>query len=772
MNRLRVVIAMFAMFVCAGEIFAQAQIDTIAGTGSAGYTGDGGPALSATINDPQGIAYDGAGNLYIADNLNFVIRKVDAQTGVITTVAGNGSQGSSGDDGFATNAQLGSPVGIAVDQFGNIYIADQSNHRVRVVDVVSGVIVTIAGNGMVGFAGDGGPATSARLNNPQGVAVDTVGHIYIADTLNFRIRRVDFFTGIISTIAGTGFPASTGDGGPSTSAGLSSPRRVAVDPLTNDIYILDRAANARIRRIDFSNGIITTVAGGGMTIADSGIATDLNLGPLTDLAIDDNGVLYIGASFRVWKVENGMAEVIAGTGLGGYGGDGGDPLLAQFNNMSGVAFRATQTSHEIVLSDRTNHRIRKITVPLVNENYEGDTIAGTGIAGYSGNGGPAIQAQINSPQGLAYDGAGNLYIADNQNFVIRKVNAQTGVITTVAGNGQQGYSGDGGPATSARLGSPVGIHLDFLGNIFIADKSNHRVRFVDVFSGEIFTIAGNGLAGSTGDGVLATSAQLNNPQGVAVDSNGNLYIADTGNHRIRRVNGSTGIITTICGTGTPSSTGDGGLAINAGLTSPRRIAIDEANNIYILDRAANARIRRIDFSSGIISTIAGGGNTIADSGPATSLNLGTLTDLAIDENNDLILTSNLRVWRVSGGIATVIAGTGMQGYGGDSKTHDPLLATYNNLSGVAVNADNEIVLSDRSNHRIRQIIDNISIPGDLTGDGVVNVADLFQLLAAWGPCGDCNPGSCPADITNSAGTGPDCEVNVYDLFLLLANWTP
>jgi len=198
--------------------FAQ-DITSVVGTPMAvGYSGDGGPATSALLRDPQGIAFDGAGNLYIADNQNFVIRRVDATTGIITTIAGTGSAGFSGDGGPTTLATFSSPVGICVDPAGNLYIADQSNNRIRRVDGVTGIITTFAGNGHISFSGDGGPATSAKLNTPQGVAADRFGNVYIGDVATSRVRRVDTATGVIVTVAGTGIPTSNGDGGPATSA--------------------------------------------------------------------------------------------------------------------------------------------------------------------------------------------------------------------------------------------------------------------------------------------------------------------------------------------------------------------------------------------------------------------------------------------------------------------------------------------------------------------------------------------------------------------------
>ena len=332
---------------------AQATITTFAGTGVPGFSGDGGPAVQARLNSPHGVAVDGAGNVYVADNWNHRIRKVDP-SGTTATIAGTGVSGFSGDGGPAVQARLNSPHGVAVDGAGNVYVADNWNHRIRKVDP-SGTTATIAGTGVSGFSGDGGPAVQARLNSPHGVAVDGAGDVYVADTNNHRLRRVDS-SGTTATIAGTGVSGFSGDGGPAVQAQLNLPHGVAVDGSGN-VFIAD-TNNHRIRKVD-SSGTITT-------------------------------------------------------------------------------------------------------------------IAGTGVSGFSGDGGPAVQAQLNLPHGVAVDGSGNVFIADTNNHRIRKVDS-SGTITTIAGTGVSGFSGDGGPAVQAQLNLPHGVAVDGSGNVFIADTNNHRI---------------------------------------------------------------------------------------------------------------------------------------------------------------------------------------------------------------------------------------------------------------------------------------------------------
>ena len=393
------------------------RIDTFAGTRA---VRDNGPATEAWLRSPGGVAVDGAGNLFIADTVNHRIRKVDA-AGVITTVAGTGRTGFGGDGGPAVEAWLRSPGGVAVDGAGNLFIADRGNYRIRKVDA-AGVITTVAGTRRFGFSGDGGPAVEARLRNPSGVAADGAGNLFIADRDNYRIRKVDA-AGVITTVAGTGVRGYSGDGGPAVDAHLFSPRGVAVDG-TGNLFIGD-TLNHRIRKVDAS-GVITTVAGTG------------------------------GFGF-------------------GFGGDGGPAIQAALDFPSGVAADGTGN---LFIADTDNHQIRK-----VDASGTITTIAGSGETGlfggaFGGDGGPAIQAALDSPTDVAADGTGNLFIADTGNDRIRKVDA-AGVITTVAGTRRFGFSGDGGPAIQAALFRPEGVNVAVVGGIFGNFLREAAVRILD-----------------------------------------------------------------------------------------------------------------------------------------------------------------------------------------------------------------------------------------------------------------------------------------------------
>jgi RHS repeat-associated protein len=357
------------------------------------------------------------------------------------------------------------------------------------------------------------------------------------------------------------------------------------------------------------------------------------------------------------------------------------------------------------------------------------TVAGSGYDGYSGDNGPAISAGLNYPLGASIDSSGNLYIADDANNRIREVNAATGKIITVAGNGTAGYAGDGAAATNAKLHNPAGTAIDSSGNIYIADELNNAIRKVTVSSGIITTVAGNGTQGSGGDGGPATNANLYHPLGVALDSSGNLYIADASNNRIQEVTSTTGIITTIAGTTSGGYSGDGGLAVNAKLCSPSSVALDSQNNIYIAD-SCNNRVRKITASSGIITTVAGssGSGYSGDGGPATSATMFWPTAVAVDASSNIyilegrtsaapnpancglreVLAANNSTGYGAGNIYT-IGGNGVCGYSGDGGTSTDAYLNDGYGDSIAIDPLGNIFFPDESNFRIRAVGHTITL---------------------------------------------------------------
>ena len=669
-------------------------IQTIAGSRA---IGDGGAAASASLRFPSGVDVDSAGNIYIADAYNHRIRKVTASTGAISTVAGTGSIGYGGDSGPATAARLSFPDDVAVDSDGNLYIADTTNHRIRKVDT-AGDISTFAGTGTSGDSGDGGAATAAQLNFPSGVAVDSSNNLYIADTSNHRIRKVDVTTNIISTVAGTGTAGLSNEGIQATTARLSYPHDIDVDNAGN-LYIAD-TRNFRFRKVD-TMGVITTIAGTGTLgyTGDGGAATAARISQPRGAVVDGDGNLYIADAnnYRIRKVDasTNAISTVAGTVTGGFSGDGGAATGAELFLPYSVAL---DSAGNLYIADWGNHRIRKVTASGTIS-----TVAGTGNVG---DGGSSPAAQLALPQDVAADAAGNLYIADTWNNRIRKVDASTGAISTVAGDGTFGFSGDNGPASSAQLKLPRGVATDAAGNLYISDTNNFRIRKVDASTGVISTVAGDGTYAFGGDNGPASSAQLRSPYGLDVDGSGNIYFVGGRSYRIRRVDASTGTITTVAGGGT--NTNDGIAATTARLSFIDDMAVDSAGNIYIANRGGH-RIRRVDASTNIISTFAGSSSGLVgfsgDGGAAASARLNQPYGVAADAAGNIYIadTNNNRIRRVdavTGNISTV-AGSGQIGYNGEE-----CAATAAHLfrpRGVAVDGAGNLYVADRLNHRVRKV---------------------------------------------------------------------
>jgi trimeric autotransporter adhesin len=632
---------------CVYKMDATGVLTRVAGNGRPGYSGDGGYAASAQLNQPSGIALDGSGNLYIADWYNSRVRKV-SPGGIITTFAGNGSWGSDGDGGPATQAELSYPYGVAVDASGNVYISDYPANRIRKVST-GGTITTFAGKGGGGYSGDGGQATDALLSAPEELAIDSAGNLYVADFGNNRVRKISA-GGIISTVAGTGTGGFSGDEGLATTANLDHPTSVVVDG-TGALYIADRNNN-RIRKVS-SNGIIRTFAGGviSASLGDGGPATGATLSWPCGLALDGSGNLYIADSvhLRLRKVSaDGVITTVAGNGSYDSSGDGGPASSAKLSFPAAVVFDG---SGNLYISDAYNHKVRKVSSAGIIT-----TVAGSGAFQCSGDGGQATSAGFGRPRQLAFDGSGNLYIVDHLCHQVRKV-APSGIITTVAGTGSQGFSGDGGLATAAKLSYPLGTAVDAAGNLYIADFGNQRVRKVTT-TGVISTVAGTGVIGFSGDGGPAVNAQLNSPESIAFDSAGSLYIADSYNRRVRKISAD-GVITTVAGNGSNGQGGDGVPALSTAV-NPNGVATDGAGNLYIAD-AVN-QIRKVS-RDGTISTIAGTGwpGYSGDGGPATSAQLDYPVGLVVDGSGNVYFADSfsnaVRVLRPAGSATVLAIGT-------------------------------------------------------------------------------------------------------------------
>lgn len=566
-------------------------INTIAGTGAAGFGGDRELATAALLNAPSGLAFEVADNLlYIADTGNNRIRCVNLTTGKIRTAAGTGAVGNTGDNGAPVAATLSAPTAVAVDAGGGLYIADTGNHRVRLVS--AGLITAFAGDGTQGFGGDGGAAAAAQLDAPCGVAVDSAGHLYIADRGNRRVRKVDATNGDIETFAGTGANGDGGDDGPAIAATFNTVCAVAVDS-ADDVYIVDRGHH-RVRKVTVADDNISAFAGTG-TQGFDGDDFDATAAELdTPLAVACGGEeVFIADSVnhRVRRVD-GAADIhtCAGDGNNGHAGDANQlAAAARLNAPGGLAY--DRGSHVLYVADTGNHRVRRVDL----RSRVISCIAGDGTQGFGGDDGDALLAQLDTPTDVAYDYMGDvLYICDSGNNCIRALSLPTGQVTTFAGDGHAAFAGDGGAPGVASLHTPVAVAVDSSRNVYVATIGDHRVRMIaydeitDTFT--MGTLAGTGVQGNTGDGAAANVAQIDTPQGLVVDGAGVVYISCTPQARVRKV--EDGNITTLVGTGAAGFAGDGGLPGAAQISGPRGLAVDQAGRSLFIADTGNRRIRR------------------------------------------------------------------------------------------------------------------------------------------------------------------------------------
>jgi sugar lactone lactonase YvrE len=696
--------AMIVLSILSSSSFHAQSIQTIAGGGP---LGDGRPATEALLRKPWRLAFDLQGNLYIADGGNGRVRRVDATTGIITTVAGGGTSGL-GDGGPATAAELLNSIGLAIDAAGNIFSGQRG--RVRRVDAVTGTITTYAGGGNPPDGlGDGGPATDAILTyDVPGLAFGPDGSLYIADGRS-RVRRIDKVTRIISTVAGTDAEGFSGDGGPAVLATFSRPKGLAFDA-AGHLYVADNANN-RVRKIDRVSGVITTVAGDGewTNINDGMPATQASVWFPEGMTFDAAGNMYVNSCCtRVRRIDakTGVITTIAGGSDKGPGfpGDGGPATEAFIEFPHDV--KIDPSSGWLAVCDFGAERIRRIDLSTGII----DTIAGGGPIG---DGGAATAGQLFGPGGVVADDEGGIYIADTASDRVRYVGLDDGVLRTIAGTGDPIHLGDGGPAAQASLITPYALDRDREGNLYVGERFGW-IRRIDRATGVITTIGGNGSAQHSGDGGPATAAGIGNAYGIAVDGMGNVFVAEQSGDgspehpyesRVRRIDAATGIITTVAGNGESGFSGDGGPAVQAGLSVVEGIAIDASGNLFMAD-VGNGRVRRVDASSGIITTVAGGGSeTPADGVQATQVRLWMPRDVEVDAEGDLYIVGSfegvLRVDRVSGALS-IVAGTNDLGFVGDGgPARDALF--FMTPAGVDVDASGNVFVADGGNHRIRAI---------------------------------------------------------------------
>lgn len=596
------------------KVTTQGYLTFIAGTGVSGNSGDGGPALQAQIGSPRNIVVAQDGQVYFSDETNHVVRKI-ALDGTISTVAGTGQSGYSGDNGPAASAQLNTPYGLAFDPSGNLYIADYNNHRIRKVS--KGTITTFAGNGQVGFSAEPN-ATQTPVHGPAEMVFDADGNLYYADNQSAFIRKITP-DGQVSRFAGSGMKGNSSetnlvsttpmhgatglamDASGSLYVSLLSESRIATFKNDKFYYVLGSTTSyTEVNEVPARGAYVQSLAGmafdssGNLIVVESGAARIRKVSASGTLSLlsasaafgapgtallapsgvaeDAQGNLYVADAGRhqIFKqTKDGTVTVVAGTGQAGFG-DSTDWSPPQFNQPAALALDA---SGNLYVADTKNHRLRKI-----DSTGKVTTVAGGYASGFAGDNGSAVSAWLNSPSGVAVDAAGNLYIADRDNHRVRKV-ATTGTITTVAGTGTAGFSGDGASATSAQLNSPVSVAVDAAGNLYIADRDNDRIRKVDA-SGAISTVA-------------VGNATMQKPVSVVVDGGGNLYVTEAERHTVRLVgpNGQSQVIAGASSAGQASAQLPASQAL---LNRPNQLYWSPAGRLLIVD-SLNSAIRRLAY---------------------------------------------------------------------------------------------------------------------------------------------------------------------------------
>jgi uncharacterized protein (TIGR03437 family) len=631
------------------------------------------------------VTVDRQGNLYIPDPFSFQVFRIGTD-GIVHVAAGNGIAGYTGDGGAATSASLNGASSAAVDGNGILYIGDNFNYRIRRVGA-DGTISTVAGIGSPAFGGDGGPASAASFGPIGCMAFDSANNLFFCDSENNRVRKISA-AGIISTVAGNGKNASSGDGGPATAASISIPYGIAID--ANGQFYIGEGSSVRRVAVD---GTISTFAGNGQAGfgGDGGPATKAMLAFTRGVAKDAAGNVYVAdvGNHRIRRIDTaGIITTVAGTGVSDFTGDGGPPQNATLYFPWDVTF---DSAGRLLIVDQGNSRIRAVTLGSTIA-----TLAGNGLFRFTPDKTPATQSYLFTPSGVAADASGNLYIGDTNADVIRKVTADSLVQTIF---GKPGVTAIAGVNT---ISSPQGVILASNGDLLIADTGFSRVRRLAP-NGTITTVAGNQFGGYSGDGGPAAQAMLNLPTEVAYDAAGRIFIADQMNHRIRVVTNDT--ITTFAGNGTQASTGDGQQATAASLNQPTGVAVDANGTVYI-GEFGGCRIRKVS-ADGKIATIAGTGACAdsGDGGPATAAGVSNVRNLIFDAQGNLYFSQQNphKVRRINpAGVISTIAGGALTGFSGDGGPSTS--AALNQPTGLAIGGDGTIYIADAGNNRIRAVL--------------------------------------------------------------------
>jgi sugar lactone lactonase YvrE len=636
--------------------------------GNTNGTGD----IARFGNTVSGAVFDAAGNLLVADGSNHVIRKIGTD-GIVSDYAGKSASSGSA-NGSLDNARFQVPAGMARDAAGNIYIAERSNHSVRKI-TPEGVVSLVAGGSSC--AATDGVAGAARFCAPQGIAVDAAGTLYVADTSNYTIRKI-VPDGTVTTIAGTA-GMSGKDDGMGAAARFNYPVGIAVSA-AGDIYVADQG-NAVIRRIQ-ADGTVTTFAGtAGSTGGTDGIGAAARFYGPTGLAIDGAGRLVVTEAYgrRVRRIDLATAAVETLAGSGSTGDADGTGTAASFSSPVGVAVAA---NGDLAITEEDG-RVRRVTPAGVVTTIAGRW-TGPGKVDAAGT-----NARFNTPQHLAQDAAGNVFVADMYNNMIRRVSLD-GVVTSFSGTGSSGVKD--GSATVAQFGALVGIAMDGTGNLFVADPSTHTIRRVAP-NGTASTLAGTAYTPGNADGTGA-AATFRAPTALVVGKDGNVYVADRSNHCVRRITqaGVTSAFAGTCGTGTygnGNSANDDGMGTAARFSFPSGMAVDADGNLYVSEQGFH-RIRKIT-PAGQVSTVAGATNNSGGyvDGPVANAKFNQVTQMTLDDQSNLYVVDSrnhvIRKITPDGMVSTV---AGRAGEPGDTNglSVSPLQGRLNNPVGISWHA--------------------------------------------------------------------------------------
>lgn len=657
-----------------------------------------GSAPDARFYNPNGIAIDAAGNLYVADEANSTVRKI-TPNGTVTTLAGlAGTAGSS--DGTGSSASFFAPTDVAVDAAGNVYVADATNHTIRKI-TPAGTVTTVAGSAGTAGSADG-IGSAARFNYPNSVCVDSAGNVYVTDFRNFTIRKIDA-SGTVTTVAGSAGVDGHADG-TGGAASFYFPSGISVDS-AGTLYVAD-AGNVTIRRIT-AGGVVTTLAGtAGVTGSADGLGSAAQFGSLNGLAADSAGNVFVADQINntIRKITlAGAVSTLAGS-VGVHGSPDGTGSAARFYNPADVAADA---AGNLYVADASNNTVRKIT-------SAGQVSTQAGMAGDQGTtDGAGTAALFYYPSAVAVDGTGTIYVADEYNQTIRKITSG-GTVSTFAGTAGVSGAADG-VGSSAQFNYPSGVATDSTGNVYVADATNQTIRKI-TSNATVTTLAGSAGVSGSADG-SGSSALFWSPTGVAVDSTGNVFVADFLNNTIRKIT-PTGAVTTLAGkAGNPGSADGTGTA--AQFNSPSSVAVDSSNNVYVADMS-NGTVRKIS-AGGVVTTLAGSaGQWGATDGTGSAARFSLLLGIAVDGSGNVFVADGGIVRKITAsGVVTTVAGTANIFGSADGIG---TAAQFNYVHGVAVDGSGNLYVADYYNNAIRK--------GQLAGPPVITAQPQSQSVQA------------------------------------------